>query len=62
MKRYLDFFEPDMRGAMQKLLVRAYERGARKVLVIGTKAGSSAVTGTLKKAAFAWVEKQLTVP
>ena len=59
MKRCLAFFEPDMRGSIEKPLERAFEVGARNALVIDTKDCGRALANALEKTGFSWVEKQL---
>lgn len=56
MNRYLDFFEPDAPHAMRESLKRAFERGARKSLVIGQEACSKELADTMSKIGFSWIE------
>lgn len=59
MNRYLDFFEPETNGAIGKSLEHAFERGARKAVVIGPKPCGHELTNTLNKFRILWIEEQL---
>lgn len=56
MNRYLDFFESDAPHAPMESLKRAFERGARKALVIGQEACSNELADMMSKIGFSWVE------
>lgn len=60
MKRYLDFYEPDIHDSIVNRIERAFDAGARKALLIGSAACDSAMASVLQKTGFSWVEKQLT--
>ena len=59
MKRYLDFYEQDMPGSIDNPIEHAFDAGARKALVIWSKACDRATADALRKMGFSWVEKQL---
>ena len=60
MKRYLEYFEPDVHGSVLKSIERAFGAGARKALVIDTKACDGEMANAMQKAGFSWTEKRLT--
>jgi hypothetical protein len=50
--RYLDFFDPAVAATVQRPIVEAYARGARKVLVTGADSCNSELRSTLTSAGF----------
>jgi hypothetical protein len=57
--RYLEFFEPDARVAIEKSLERAFELGARKAMVIGPNPCGVELANILRKIGMSWIERQL---
>gem|GEM_PF-2182263 len=55
MNRYLDFFDPGVAATLQRSIVEAYARGARKVLVAGAGNCNSELRSILSNTGFASV-------
>ena len=61
MNRYLDFFDPAVAATVQRPIVEAYARGARKVLVAGVDNCNSELRSTLTSTGFtSLVERRIS--